>query len=325
VIRFIAGLLVCFPALAADPLPSLRAQPRNVTASGLSSGGYMAVQLHVAHSSIVSGVGVTAGGPYYCAQGSFWTAYYNCMTPSWWTPLPPVGKLSAETEALARAGRIVAPDNLRDARVWLFAGTKDRTVSPPVVQALGRFYETYRSKLVVIAHHPAGHAMVTADAGNKDCSVTAAPYLNDCDYDAAGESLKHLLGSLDAASTKPGGRLLAFDQTPYAKGAGMDDIGYLYLPKACDAGGCRVHVAFHGCRQNARAVGESFVRDAGYNRWADTNRLIVLYPQAASSWSPFAYNPRGCWDWWGYTDARYHTKEGAQIRAVKAMLDRLSS
>jgi len=37
------------------------------------------------------------------------------------------------------------------------------------------------------------------------------------------------------------------------------------------------------------------------------------------------YNPRACWDWWGYTGAQYHTKSGAQVRAVKAMLDRLSA
>jgi len=50
----------------------------------------------------------------------------------------------------------------------------------------------------------------------------------------------------------------------------------------------------------------------------------VLYPQAAASYSPFLFNPRGCWDWWGYSGAEYATREGAQIRAVKAMLERLS-
>ena len=72
-----------------------------------------------------------------------------------------------------------------------------------------------------------------------------------------------------------------------------------------------------------------FVRHAGYNRWADANRIIVLYPQtiARYGWggwpTNFVFNPNGCWDWWGYTDALYHTHEGPQIRAVKAMLDRL--
>jgi hypothetical protein len=81
------------------------------------------------------------------------------------------------------------------------------------------------------------------------------------------------------------------------------------------------------------AIGERFVREAGYNRWADTNRLVVLYPQAiarngwgGSGWRPtFVFNPRGCWDWWGYTNAQYHTKLGPQVRAVKAMVDRLAA
>jgi poly(3-hydroxybutyrate) depolymerase len=66
------------------------------------------------------------------------------------------------------------------------------------------------------------------------------------------------------------------------------------------------------------------VREAGYNRWAESNGLIVLYPQAIKRYSPSVFNPRGCWDWWGYTGATYHTQAGPQIRAVKAMLDRLS-
>jgi hypothetical protein len=73
------------------------------------------------------------------------------------------------------------------------------------------------------------------------------------------------------------------------------------------------------------------VHGAGYNRWADTNRLVVLYPQAVaregwsfSGWS-YVWNPKGCWDWWGYGGAGYATQEGAQVRAVKAMLGQLAS
>ena len=95
----------------------------------------------------------------------------------------------------------------------------------------------------------------------------------------------------------------------------MADEGYAYVPRACETERCRVHVAFHGCRQGAETIGERFVREAGYNRWADSNRLIVLYPQAIARYF-WIYNPRGCWDWWGYTGTNYATKEGAQIRAV---------
>jgi poly(3-hydroxybutyrate) depolymerase len=36
-------------------------------------------------------------------------------------------------------------------------------------------------------------------------------------------------------------------------------------------------------------------------------------------------NPKGCWDWWGYTGSDYHTRNGVQVRAVRAMIDAVSS
>lgn len=318
------ALLVCAPAIAADPLPALRAQSAGVTTSGVSSGAYMAVQLHVAHSASVSGVGVVAGGPYYCAQGSVWTAQYHCMTPGTWTPIPSAAYLKTITASLASSGRIDPVKNLAGAAVWLFTGTQDRTVKPEVVFELRRFYELHGARAALVSDRPAGHAMVTEVSGNR-CDETSKPFINDCDYDAAGQLLRHLLGTLAPPSARPAGQVMKFDQASYGGyDASMDDEGYAYIPDACAAGGCRVHVAFHGCRQNAAAVSEAFVRGAGYNRWADSNRLIVLYPQTISRYWPI-FNPKGCWDWWGYTGPGYHTRDGAQIRAVKAMIDRLAS
>src|SRR5260370_40451679 len=98
-----ALLLAASPqAFATEPLPALHADIRSLTVSGVSSGGYMAVQLHIAHSERVKGAGVIAGGPYYCAMGSVWTALNNCMKPGAWTPLPLVEVLKAATEAFAR-------------------------------------------------------------------------------------------------------------------------------------------------------------------------------------------------------------------------------
>ena len=90
----------------------------------------------------------------------------------------------------------------------------------------------------------------------------------------------------------------------------------------------RAAAAAPRCRRHRDRIGIVVWRLHGgagpcrYNRWADANRIIVLYPQAIARWW-WVYNPNGCWDWWGYTGAQYHTKEGAQIRAVIAMLSRL--
>jgi len=317
-------LLICLPAFAAEPLPALDAD-KVVTVSGASSGAYMAVQFHFAHSASVNGVGAIAGGPYYCAQGSFWTAYFNCMDPGFFFPLPTPAFLKTEAEALAKAGHIDPTAGLAGSRAWLFTGKSDRTVLPEVVEGLRAFYSLYTANVAIVRDKPAGHAMVTESAGNPDCGATAPPFINDCDYDAAGALLEHLLGKPPSPAPKESGRLLRFEQKPPygSPDISMDDAGYVYIPKACESERCRVHVAFHGCRQGISFVQEQFVRDAGYNRWADAYRLIVLYPQAIARWWP--YNPRGCWDWWGYTGGDYHTRQGAQIGAVKAMLDRLSA
>ncbi len=109
---------------------------------------------------------------------------------------------------------------------------------------------------------------------------------------------------------------------------------YAYVPAACEARQpCRVHVALHGCRQSHGDIGEDFVRHAGYNEWADTNRIIVLYPQirAVGLTGLGITNPESCWDWWGYLDANpteaptWLLQSGRQIGAIKAMLDRITS
>lgn len=295
----------------------------------------MAVQFHVAHSASVIGVGVLAAGPYHCAQGSSWVAVNNCMKPRIYAQLPTDAQLKAETDGFASMQLIDPVANLRRARVWLFSGKKDETVVTAVVDALERFYRGYdvpAASIEYVKRFNAGHAMVTEDFGGK-CAVTDAPYFNDCDYDAAGALLKHIYGELKAPAREPEGKLIAFDQKEFsgksAYAISLADVGYAYVPRNCASVRCRVHVAFHGCKQNAEAIGDKFTRHAGYNEWAERNDLIVLYPQTIArygygSWPVnFVYNPNACWDWWGYSALDYDTKDGPQIRAVQAMLTRL--
>jgi poly(3-hydroxybutyrate) depolymerase len=326
-VKALLALAVVAPLYAAEPLPALHAARDGITASGVSSGGYMAVQLHVAYSSRIAGIGVIAGGPYYCAQGSLFTALYNCMQPGTWTPVTAPALLKGEADALAAAGAIDSTTNLPRSRAWLFTGSADHTVYPAVVQALRDLYVAYKAQVVLVADKKAGHGMVTDNRGNA-CDVTAPPFIVDCDYDAAGQLLAFLVGPLQQPAAKETGRLLSFDQARYAggdaRGIAMDDVGFVYVPQRCATERCRIHVAFHGCLQGSAEIGERYVREAGYNRWADTNGLVVLYPQAVKRYSPFVFNPRGCWDWWGYTGASYHTKAAPQMRAVMKMVDRLA-
>ena len=126
----------------------------------------------------------------------------------------------------------------------------------------------------------------------------------------------------------------SFSDTPYTalQNASMAREGYVFIPESCkDGRQCKLHVAFHGCKQGGTTdhrpghTGNLFAKYAGYNEWAKANDTIVLYPQIqARSLGP--NNPRGCWDWWGqnYTHASYHTKDGKQIKAVAQMINILA-
>ena len=94
--------------------------------------------------------------------------------------------------------------------------------------------------------------------------------------------------------------------------AGMLGVGYIYVPAFCLNNKCPLHISFHGCLQSAQIVGETFVLNSGLNDWAESNNLIIIYPQIVSS----AVNPQGCWDFWGYTDSNFAYKNGKQMQIV---------
>jgi hypothetical protein len=68
-------------------------------------------------------------------------------------------------------------------------------------------------------------------------------------------------------------------------------------------------------------IGMTFIEGSGFARWADTNRLVVLFPQVEAS----ILNPKACWDWWGYTGKDFLTKDAPQIAAIWRMVERLAS
>lgn len=140
-------------------------------------------------------------------------------------------------------------------------------------------------------------------------------------------------------------RLFAIDQSEVARNAKdlgdryLSRKGFLFVPPQCtDGRKCKLHVAFHGCLQGYGLQGHlieqaiysmgwtHFVENAGYNEWANTNDIVVLYPQASTGLLTVDIqhvNPQGCWDFWGYTDPKYPTKDGKQIAAVWNMIELL--
>lgn len=340
----VAALLAAHAAKAEEPiasLPALAADISETSVSGISSGAYMAGQFQIAHSKIVTGAAIIAGGPYGCAESAFadvmsgpGLAFLNlskavngCMLNAlalW--GVPDVDLLVEKTKKLADAGRIDPLSSLLTDRVYLFSGSNDRTVVPAIVTAAYEYYKRLgvpESNLTFVSDMPAGHAFVTETEG-LSCELTDKPYVVDCDYDQAGEVLKRIYGTQAPRAATPAGTFLEFDQRPFQAGFnnhGMEKRGVIYIPSSC-AGSttCRVHIAYHGCAQNRATAGEAFIRESGYANWADANALIILFPEAAAS----PINPQGCWDWWGYTSDDYLTRKAPQIEIVHRMLEQLA-
>jgi poly(3-hydroxybutyrate) depolymerase len=304
----------------AAPLPQLVIDKTQTTVSGLSSGGYMAVQLHVAYSATFQkGAGVVAGGPFYCAEGSVVNATGRCMaSPSG----IPTNTLISTTNNWAGQGVIDPVSNLQSSKVYMFSGTLDSAVKPGVMDALQTYYNSFVpvANMVYKKDIAAEHAMVTDDYGST-CSTKAAPYINDCNFDLAGAMLGHLYGPLNARNVNvlPAGNFVQFDQSQFISNHGMATSGWAYIPQACASGAqCRLHVVLHGCKQSEADVQRQYVDRTGYNRWGDTNNIVMLYPQTSLA----ATN--SCWDWWGYDSANYAKKSGPQMAAIKAMVDHVS-
>jgi hypothetical protein len=354
--RDIIMALVCvgpiaLPAFAAESvaLHGYNAAIGESSISGISSGAFMAVQFATAWSSVIKGLGVVAGGPFWCAQADaddFINAYtlpiLNATGPCMKGPPPDLKLLFDKAEAKATSAEIDPTQELRRQKVYLFHGYNDAVVAKSVTDAAADFYRYYlhdanRGNLYYQTALGAGHSLVILQGPQGDglngCKDNEGPYIDQCDYDQAGMILQHIYGALNQPNRGPlTGTIERFDQSLYSKPEdtsplSLGDTGYVFVPKDCEDGRtCRVHIALHGCKQDAGDIDRRFIEDTGYNAWADTNRIIVLYPQTESS-SYLPSNPEACWDWWSYVDHEdsYITKSGSQIRTIKAMLDALTA
>src|SRR6056297_2419796 len=248
-------LILAAPALAQD-LPRLTLAPGSTTVSGLSSGAYMAGQVHVAHSARIAGAALFAGGPWACAGGSLISALGECMDSD--AGGPDVAPLVAAARARAEAGAIDPLDGILDDRVLVFIGRNDETVLPQVARAAAEFYRQTglaAPALRLIDDSPAGHGL-PVPGGPVPCAETDSPYLNDCPTDGAGAALAHLLDiGLPAPGNPDPAALVTFSQAPFLADPGDHGLaatGHAYIPDACRAGAtCRLHIAFHGCNQGA--------------------------------------------------------------------------
>ncbi len=331
-------------AVFADEAPKLagyQADLSQTSVSGLSSGGFMTAQFHVAYSDMLVGAGIIAGGPFYCV-GSYETnpdyflfqAESTCMSPLTKSVGPDGKKLWEKAKKFAQENKVADLNNLKNDKVYIFSGSNDKTVYTTVVDQVEDFYRAAGLPTENIKYNKninAGHAIIVEDTGVQ-CPDTDSPYINDCNFMQSHRILEHIYGKLNppAESNKLSGKIIKFDQSEFLEdeNTSMAKEAYVYVPEACETESCKVHVAIHGCRQGAAVIGDTYYTKTGYNEIADTNKIIVLYPQIKPS-QPIPYNPKGCWDFWGYSSSDpenpvFYTRESPQMKAIVGMLKRLA-
>lgn len=307
-------------ATVEQPLPKLQLADK-MTLSGLSSGAYMAGQYHQAFAEQIAGVAMLAGGPVYCATGNLQYAISHCMANP--QSAPDLGAIEQKLTSLREQGLLAPLAAVAKSRVWLLNGSADQTVLPQVGAALAKQYANWlpATQLEVITDQPFAHHFPTVQADLTACDKSESPFIASCNYDAAGKLLGHLLDKA-VKRTEPGGQVFKFNQHHLASASQgqLAEFGYAYIPTVCQQGApCQLHLSFHGCRQDASQIGEAYVRKTGLNHYADSEQLVILYPQVEKS----TFNPLGCWDWWGYSGANYLSKEGAQLKAVNQLVEAL--
>lgn len=312
------------PKISAGDLTRLNIDPEHITVSGLSSGAFMAEQVLVAFSETIKGAAIFAGGPFYCSQGQLTKAISQCMNNPASVDLQ---VLTQHTRQMEKQGQIDSLKNLEKARLYVFASPIDSVVKKGSGTLLQSFMKQWlpESSIQLVENLSAEHGIPTLKYGNL-CSQLGSPYIQNCNFDGIGSALQHLYSNNLkeprelAPSEKLG--LRSFDQLKFSEaGSGLSSEGWIFVPPVCMMGNrCRLHVAFHGCSQNTENVGMTFIENAGYLNWAISNDIVVLFPQTLRS----AQNPKACWDWFAYTGPKFATRDGLQMKAIRAFIRELS-
>ncbi|MGS2719704.1 extracellular catalytic domain type 2 short-chain-length polyhydroxyalkanoate depolymerase [Paraglaciecola aestuariivivens] len=324
-----------------EALPALNIPTNEVTVSGISSGAYMAQQLHTAYSNRFSAAAIIAGGPFYCAENNLSIALTRCMKPDDINK-PDVARLQSITTQFAANGDISPIANMQNDRVWVFSSAADSVVLQAASDSLVNYYQAYikPDNLKYVNNIGGEHSMPTDDFGYPcaylgKSSNSEDHFINNCGFDAAGQLLAFSYKRIKPPkNTELSGRLIAFDQSSFIANPnshGLAETGYAYIPQSCETPRgksgklpkCKLHLALHGCLQSADRIGTTFVERAGYNDWAERNNIVVLYPQATASLEQG--NGNGCWDWWGYDDPNYAKRLGNQMDVVMQMINRLTA
>ena len=176
-------------AQAADKLGSFPVDPAQVSVAGISSGAFMANQLHIAHSADIMGAAMIAGGLYGCAVQDVESdgvlalasqALGACMKVPFM--LDDTATYRGRIEKLASHGWIDPPSNAARARIYFLTGSSDQVVNSETVEKAKALYDALGVPAGNIVFEDrsgpaakAGHSWVSNDFGGA-CDANASPF-----------------------------------------------------------------------------------------------------------------------------------------------------
>lgn len=314
--------------------------PDTITISGLSSGGYMAGQMHMSYSSLIKGIAIFSAGPYYCARGDFNRTFRDCMFNPDGLDLDYNKNL---TQVFSDMGYIDDISNIKNSKVYIFIGMLDTVVVPFVSKKLEEFYLSYRANVKTEIIEDSAHGFPTNKQENNNCKYYGTPFINYCKFNGALAALSFVSGRnlteennlLESPKKYIDSNLIEIDQAKYFdfQAVSLNEKAYIYIPESCKNKNkkCDLHITFHGCRQTFEHIEKAYMEKTGILDFAENFDFIILFPQAQIS-REYPFNPNGCWDYWGYNDASkeekldvklYGTKRGKQTSAVFKMIQDL--
>jgi predicted esterase len=246
--------LASIPTIA-QQLGTYSVPANKIFVAGISSGGYMAVQMHVAFSHTFKGAAVYAGGPYYCAQDSLETALTTCLDDA---PPVPLTTLEQTTVNWSNQRLIDSVSNLRGQPVYLWSGVADTTVVQPVMNSLQSYYQHFGANVFQYDNNYNAEHGWESPIGPLGCQINASPYIIQClngdrnpplanvplntPYDSEQVWLSRFFGTLKPKNNGTlTGSVITFDQNQFAPGGNaaaisMDSTGYAFVPAACTRG-----------------------------------------------------------------------------------------
>ena len=237
-----------------------------------------------------------------------------------------------DVKVLAESARRMAADGLIDdvahlvrTRAYTYCGTQDQGHFAATVAARD-FYAQFNSSIKYNFSIPSGHCWpvdsgtpVLCGGGKFLPKVMSAFPLQNCGYDGPRELLEHVYGELKPQVAMKEANLHLFNQEPYNRSpwVQLGSVGYIYVPNSCADGKtvCRLHVSLHGC-QNPMILEAPEVRRLSFNRWAETNGIVVLWPHKDN-------NQSGCWDSYDKTPD-FDNQRGPQMIAIADMVQAIS-